>query len=393
MIDDCYLCGHSLSDALHVHDQGRTGPLTTVACSECALVQTSPHPTAAEVADYYRSGQYRIEFPALPREELDAELQPTGRTVRPEDDDYADTLDRHGEHAARRLIDALGLGAGVRVLEVGCGDGRVAAAMRRLGVDVRAAEYDPRLAAEAVERGAELAGLEDDGFDIAYALQVVEHFADPVGELEAMVRRVKIGGLVFVEVPTVERPYVSLSHFLQKPHVVNYSTHTLAAALRRAGLKEVHTAIDGSVLLGWGVRSADGPRAYEPHGGPLAPEVVGKLLAWERQRAATDAAERHIERFLDAEWRASMPSENTRETLAFMADEFQRWRRMGSDAGVSLAKLCRMLEEVERPDWHADPWMRGFYAGRIYEGQRMGTAIAHINNQLGLNLNKPVESK
>lgn len=393
MTDDCYLCGHTLSDALHVHDQGRTGPLTTVACSECSLLQTSPHPTAAEVEDYYRSGQYRIEFPALPRDELDAELQPTGRTVRPEDDDYADTLDRHGEYAARRLVDALGLGAGVRVLEVGCGDGRVAAAMRRLGVDVRAAEYDPRLAAEAVERGAVLAGLEDDGFDIAYALQVVEHFADPVGELEAMVRRVKVGGLVFVEVPTVERPYVSLSHFLQKPHVVNYSTHTLAAALRRAGLEEVHTAIDGSVLLGWGVRSANGPRAYEPHGGPLAPEVVGKLLAWERQRAATAAAERHIECFLDAEWRACVPGEGNRATLDFMADEFQRWRRMGSDAGVSLAKLCRMLEEVERPDWHADPWMRGFYAGRIYEGQRMGTALAHINNQLGLNLNKPVEQQ
>ena len=141
MTDDCYLCGHTLGDALHVHDQGRTGPLTTVACSECSLLQTSPHPTAAEVADYYRSGQYRLEFPALPREELDAELQPTGRMVRPEDDDYAATLDRHGERAARRLIDALGLGAGVRVLEVGCGDGRVAAAMRRLGVDVRAAEY------------------------------------------------------------------------------------------------------------------------------------------------------------------------------------------------------------------------------------------------------------
>lgn len=387
--DNCHLCGSPLADALGVHDQSRTCRLDTAACIACSLLQTVPHPTADEVSHYYASGDYRREFPWLPRPELDEALQPTGRMVSPDDADYGLACDRHGERAAARLIDALGLHDKHSVLEVGCGDGRVAAAMHRAGINVAAVEHDPALAAQAAQRGVRIADTRIGCFDVVYALQVIEHFADPVGELAGMVQRARIGGMVFVEVPTVERPYVSLAYFLQKPHVVNYTTHTLAAALRRAGLGEVHTAIDGSVLLGWGVRSADGPRPYEPHGGPMAQEVVGELLAWERQRAAVEHAERCIDSFCDPQWREQASGDDdTRKVLAFVADEFVRWRRMGSDAGVSLADLCKQLETLERPDWHRDAWTRGFYAGRIYEGQRMGTALAHINNQLGYNLNK-----
>ena len=422
----CHLCGSMLESnginvgCVEVAHQARTGSLLTVACSECSLVQTLPHPTAEEVRDYYASGTYRQEFPDLPRYELDENLEPTGRTVLPTDEDYELTCDRHGEHAAKRLIEMLGIGDGVRVLEVGCGDGRVSAALKARGVDIRAIEWDN---AKAKARGVDVvnpdeadmctlgAGQDPEAdavdrvdtvphahlHDLVFALQVAEHFADPIGELwENLVRYAKPGGTVFVEVPTVERPYVDLTHFLQRPHVVNYSTHTLGAAMKRAGLVDVMTAIDGSVLLGIGKRGPDGPQPYKPHGGPLAAEMVGKLQAWDRRQRETATAQFRVERF--ERMMATQGGIETREGMAglymddeeaaFILSEWHRWRKMASDAAGELHGIVTALEEAKREDWHPDPWVRGFLAGRIHEGQRLGVALGHVLNGLALNLNR-----
>jgi len=397
MTDCCHLCASPLTDAIEVSRESRTGPLLTVACRRCSLVQTVPHATPEEVLAYYASGQYRREFPDLPRPWLDEDGKPSDplRHVNPGDTDYALTLDRHAQHAARRLWRTLGLWEDVSVLEVGCGDGRIAAELARMGAKVHAVEADPEKLAEARTRLADVyQHAESDAYDVVYALQVIEHFSRPVPELCDMVRHAKKGGIVYVEVPTVEKPYGSLAHFLQRPHTVNYSTHTLAAALTIAGLDEVQTELDGSVLCGIGLRSEEGTRAYRTHGGPSALEVVGRLHAWERQRAEAETAERRVNDFLNPKWRvdacarADGVDAGTLDTLNFVADEFIRWRKMATNAGYSLAKLCVMLEEAERPDWHVDPWVRGFYAGRIYEGQRLGSALAHINNGLTLDLNR-----
>lgn len=397
MPDSCYLCAASLERAIRVHDDSRTCPLVTVACASCSLVQTVPHPTPAEVFEYYASGAYRREFPDLPRVWIgdDGEPDPT-RLVSPDDPEYPLTCDRHGEHAARRLIEALDLGRpGLRVLEVGGGDGRVNAAMRRAGVDAEMIERDPAKATQAESLGAKVVA-DGAGYDVVFALQVVEHFADPVGELAAMVERAKVGGIVFVEVPTVERPYVSLTHFLQKPHVVNYSSHTLAEALRCAGLDDVRTAIDGGVLLGWGERGTSRRRAYEPHGGPMAAEVVGRLHGWERERAARELAERRLRDFADPEWRAALTADewgtpmDSRATVDFAASELDRAQRGLASAVYQLGKVIHLLESESEtaPTWHPEPWVRGCYAGRDAERQKIGVVLSMVHSSLLVLLNK-----
>lgn len=367
-----------------VHDEGRTGPLLSVACDTCGLVQTFPHPTPAEVSSWYSSGQYRRDFPWLPLFELDVDGKATGRMVKPDSPDYEAQQARHGEHTARRLVDTYNLQKTDRILEVGCGAGWVSVALLKMGFFPNAVEADHEMLATAGRNGALVmspAMVPIGHFDFVFAHQVAEHFADPVGQLfDDVARYAKPGGIVSVEVPTVERPYVSLSHFFQYPHVVNYSTHTLKTALEMAGLNDVITVIEGSVLVGAGIATGE-RRPYKPHGGPSGAEVAAELQAWEARRLA-DPAEA-VKRFL--------AGGSDESDLIVARGEFQRWMRTAGEAIRSIHAphgLCGLYDSVQWKDWDPNPWVRGFLAGRIYEGQRASRACDHVANQLIYNLNK-----
>lgn len=251
-MDRCHLCARPLTDAVHVHDRGRTGPLTTVACFTCGLVQTVPHASPEAVAAYYSSGDYRREFPPLPDDPQTRALQPA---------------------------DVSGSG---RVLEVGCGNGAWASRVTMRGIQIDATEPDETVAVTARARGVNVVKEPARPYQAAFAFQVIEHFADPVqGIAENLVRHVVPGGLVYVEVPCVEEPYQSLSHFFQRPHVVTYDSRTLAAALMLAGLERVATQIHGHVLCGFGVRRDPPTLAEWTMGGPARGEGVAAYLhAW-----------------------------------------------------------------------------------------------------------------
>jgi hypothetical protein len=123
----------------------------------------------------------------------------------------------------------------------------------------------------------------------------------------------------------------------------------------------------------------------------MAEEVVGKLKAWESERAATELAIKRMRDFEDAGWRASITDDvEARGTLDFAADELVRWRACATDAIGELTNIVRLLEQAHetRPSWDADMWMRGLRAGQAQESQRIGAALAHVLNRLVHQLNK-----
>ena len=153
----------------------------------------------------------------------------------------------HWWHATRRrmVLDqvrrACGEGGGLRVLDVGCGTGRMLTELGRLG---RATGAD--LSDEALrfcrERGhdrvlkADLCHLPfpDDAFDLVTALDVLEHVEDHVGALAECRRVLAPGGRLFIFVPA-HRWLWSLQDEVSH-HVRRYTTGSLRAALRDAGL-------------------------------------------------------------------------------------------------------------------------------------------------------------
>lgn len=390
----CLLCKRE-DDPVHVWSESRTGPLTTVACAHCGLVQTHPAPSAEEVAAYYALGRYRLEFQPLPIFDLDADDPGRAPLVQPDDPRYPAMQDAHAAHTAERLARGAHLVPGMAILEVGCGDGGVSAALRDMGLNVWSREADPSMRAQAEARGCVFAEWPDRGtFDLVFALQVAEHFADPVQGLHSeIVTWAKVGGDVLLEVPCIERPYVSLTHFLQRPHVVNYSQHTVRAAMTAAGLDDISTAIDGAVLIATGTRGPEtGIATVCPDEMPSGATVAAELHRWERERAeAASRAEEGRERrqAVEALLSREVLTERQRELCA---EEFERWAHTAGEAIGCMVDLSRALESLPREDWHADPWVRGFLAGRIYEGQRMGMCLDAATNAVGYQLNRVKEA-
>ncbi len=165
----------------------------------------------------------------------------------------------------RFLLDHVRQGA--RVLDVGCGEGRFAvellgAGARVVGIDVaeeplrRARERHPELDLRLVA-GEGPWELDDAGFDVVWAGEVIEHVTDTAAWLSEVRRVLRSGGSLLLSTPahgplTLARLALSRRAFAghfdpRSDHVRFYSRHTLARLIGDFGFEQVK------------VRSAAGP--------------------------------------------------------------------------------------------------------------------------------------
>lgn len=144
-------------------------------------------------------------------------------------------------------------GAGARVVDVGCGDGRhVREAARRgcfsVGVDYDATELRKaraRLGGAAVDlvvADASRLPFRDGAFEAAICTETLEHLRDDVGAMREIARTLVPGGRLLGAVPShfTELVYWRLSRgYYDTPggHVRIYRPRRLAAKLRGAGLR------------------------------------------------------------------------------------------------------------------------------------------------------------
>lgn len=109
--------------------------------------------------------------------------------------------------------------SGARVLDFGCGDGRVAIPLKAMGYEVIGADASPRMLAALAERDPDLPTFQSDGsdfgkhlgrrkFDAVYCLAVLIHHDYATGEqlVENLRAVVKKGGLLALDWPVSDEP-------------------------------------------------------------------------------------------------------------------------------------------------------------------------------------------
>ncbi len=201
--------------------------------------------------------------------------------------------------------DRLGVGAGDRLLDLGCGFGRhafeaarrgaavvaldagaeeVAGVMATLGGMLDAGELDPLTARAGAVRGDALAlPFADGAFDRVIASEVLEHIPDDVAAMGELARVLRPGGTMAVTVPRCGPEFVNWAlsdayHDVPGGHVRIYRRSTLVARLESTGLvTEGGHHAHGLHSPYWWLRCLVGPT------NDLHPAVAAyhRLLVWD----------------------------------------------------------------------------------------------------------------
>jgi SAM-dependent methyltransferase len=153
-----------------------------------------------------------------------------------------------------RAIERLRLPMQASILDAGCGSGRNMVDLARHGT-VTGVELSDTSVALARERdvGEVLEGsvmdmpFDDDSFDLAVSLDVIEHLEDDVGALAELRRVTKPGGALLVTVPAYQ--WLWSGHDEINHHHRRYNRRTLLAAAQSGGWHCESSAHFNSLLL------------------------------------------------------------------------------------------------------------------------------------------------
>jgi 2-polyprenyl-3-methyl-5-hydroxy-6-metoxy-1,4-benzoquinol methylase len=205
-------------------------------CRTCGLVFANPLPTADELATYYAEGGRFAED--LERRGL-AGATAHGRVRQTISDDEQQKLRLLFEPVAEHL-DVLAPPPGARVLDYGCGPGRLLNRLQATGWTTFGIE--PAIKS-AFPRHHELqAPPGEPTFHLVTLHHVLEHLRNPLEVLKALSRSMLDDGILYVSVPRLDAVSVhrDLHYCLNREgHIVAYTRDCLATLFAMAGLEAV----------------------------------------------------------------------------------------------------------------------------------------------------------
>ncbi|NNU27568.1 methyltransferase domain-containing protein [Isoptericola sediminis] len=192
--------------------------------------------------------------------------------------------------------------SGVRVLEVGCGQGAVGVRLAAAGYDYTGVEID-RASAEVadarlagaglpgrvVHGSVESAGLAG-GFDVLCAFEVLEHLADDAEALASWLPLLRPGGLVLVSTPAWQARFGPMDTAVG--HHRRYDPPQMRELLRGAGLTDIGGRLYG-MPLGYAleaVRNRVAERRLAADGTTTAERTARSGRLFQPSSAATGAA-------------------------------------------------------------------------------------------------------
>ncbi|MFV2058075.1 MAG: methyltransferase domain-containing protein [Thiohalomonadales bacterium] len=233
----CPVCGSINQQTLYRHNKqtGTTlGEIEVVVgqCDDCGFVYNSRRLRSAVISDYYFSSSVA-----------------SGQTYRDEDSQaYYPSLHKT---RARFLSGFLNSQLSGSLLDIGCGVGGFLGAMsHELNGDWQCLGIEPSMEASRLARingfrvkTTMLAGdiFTPHSIDAISLVSVLEHLSDLHQALKSVTELLKSDGIVFIEVPNLLLPELSLTGFFSPEHIQHFTPGSLFALLHRYGLSEIIT--------------------------------------------------------------------------------------------------------------------------------------------------------
>lgn len=167
--------------------------------------------------------------------------------------------ERHWWFVGRRriLLDVLEQNlppkGGLEVLDAGCGGGATMESLRRYGrvrgmeISEEAVEYNRERGREVVPGSIEGMPFPDESFDLALALDVIEHVPNDLQALEELFRVLRPGGFLLVTVPALRMLWGA--HDVAAGHYRRYTLAGLRRQVERAGFGVVTATYFNTLLF------------------------------------------------------------------------------------------------------------------------------------------------
>ena len=268
------LCGCQPSpDDIVVSEKDRYGfSIPQVLCARCGLVRSGKVFDEASNNLFYQKYYRDIYTTHTPTESFfDGQIQ-AGRR-------YKELFQRHVPLDGIR-----------RVAEVGCGAGGILLPFREAGMETDGYDYGEEYLKYGRAKGLSLHHgdfyqlAEDASVDLVILSHVLEHFLDPAVEVRRILRKIRPGGYLLVEVPglfDIHKAYVEILDFFQNAHVYNFSQRHLKALFESLGLEIVYGDERCSFICRKGQEATEAPVAWPD----AAEQVAAYLLETKRQYA------------------------------------------------------------------------------------------------------------
>jgi SAM-dependent methyltransferase len=232
---DC-LCGNTDTSCV-VTERDRYGfNFPNILCPKCGIVRAQYMFDQESLVEFYKN-EYRQIY--IWRNVSD------GEDIR---ELFRKQQKRGNRYIAKLEGNKINLSSINKVCEVGSACGGILLPFKNIGKKVVGCDFERDYLDHGRKKGLDLrfgdidsVKISDSSQDIIILSHVLEHLLNPIGELNTIVEKLKKGGYLLVEVPSVLNLYTNPLSYFQNAHVYNFAKKNLEVLFRKMGLDVIYS--------------------------------------------------------------------------------------------------------------------------------------------------------